>query len=195
MSSPDNSSSRIPASIDRLAGLNAAKDLPPALADFERLGSGRDYAKSIGGVINKIRFFEDLSDDDADIICSQMQCFAAKRGQKILCENDTNDFMVIILTGEVSVVKAEPDDTLKVLAVVNHGTSLGEMSLIDGTPRFASCVANVPTDFAVLTRDGLFNLIVNHPPLGNKILLILLQIVSQRLRETSERLMPHIIGV
>ncbi|MBK9022025.1 MAG: cyclic nucleotide-binding domain-containing protein [Sulfuritalea sp.] len=78
--------------------------------------------------------------------------------------------------------------------MVGPGASLGEMSLINGKPRFATCIAREPTDIAVLTRDTIYDILVLHPSLGNKILLILLQITSQRLRETSDRLLPFLGG-
>jgi hypothetical protein len=45
---------------------------------------------------------------------------------------------------------------------------------------------------AVLTRDTLYDTLVLHPSLGNKVLLILLQILSDRLREANEKLLPFI---
>jgi CRP-like cAMP-binding protein len=121
-----------------------------------------------------------------------MECFSAKRGDVIMKECDDGDFLGIILTGEVTVFKNSADGEAKQLAVVGPGASLGEMSLINGKPRFATCIAKEPTDIAVLTRDTIYDILVLHPSLGNKVLLILLQITSQRLRETSSRLLPFI---
>jgi CRP/FNR family cyclic AMP-dependent transcriptional regulator len=110
-------------------------------------------------------------------------------------EDDDGDFLGIILTGEVAVVKHGTGGEPKQLAVVGPGASLGEMSLINGKPRFATCIAKEPTDIAVLTRDTIYDILVLHPSLGIKVLLILLQITSQRLRETSSRLLPFIGSV
>lgn len=60
--------------------------------------------------------------------------------------------------------------------------------MIDGEPRFASCLALEPTRFAVLSRETLTEVIRTRPHLGARILVKLVQILSQRLRNTSMRL-------
>jgi CRP-like cAMP-binding protein len=75
------------------------------------------------------------------------------------------------------------------MAVVEAGQSLGEMSMIDGEPRFATCVATQPTLIAVLHRESLARIIVEQPMLGAKILMELVLMLSQRLRATGERLL------
>jgi CRP-like cAMP-binding protein len=176
--------------------INLHRPLLSALQGLTTLGSASRYEQEIFELIDHIQLFEDLGLAEVSQLCRNMECFSAKRGDVIMKEDDDGDFLGIILTGEVSVVKhgdnAQEKDRL--LAVVGPGTSLGEMSLINGKPRFATCIAREPTDIAVLTRDTIYDILVLQPSLGNKVLLILLQITSQRLRETSNRLLPFIGG-
>ena len=174
--------------------INLSRPLLPALQGLTTLGSASRYEQEIFQLIDHIQLFEDLGLAEVSQLCGNMECFSAKRGDVLMKENDDGDFLGIILTGEVSVVKHDCNEQEKerLLAVVGPGTSLGEMSLINGKPRFATCVAREPTDIAVLTRDTIYDILVLHPSLGNKVLLILLQITSQRLRETSNRLLPFI---
>jgi CRP-like cAMP-binding protein len=123
-----------------------------------------------------------------------MEYFSAKRGDIIVRKDDDGDFLGIILTGEVDIVKRGANGEVKQLAVIGPGASVGEMSLIDGKPRFAACVVREPTDIAVLTRDTIYDILVLQPSLGKKVLPIPLQGASQRLRETSDRLLPVIGG-
>jgi len=74
---------------------------------------------------------------------------------------------------------------------VGPGMTLGEMSMIDGEPRFATCVATETTVFAVLHRDDMAKIILDHPSLGSKILVKLVSMLSTRLRQTSARLLQH----
>jgi CRP-like cAMP-binding protein len=69
--------------------------------------------------------------------------------------------------------------------------TLGEMSMIDGEPRFATCVATETTVFAVLHRDDMAKIILDHTSLGSKILVKLVSMLSTRLRQTSARLLQH----
>jgi len=75
------------------------------------------------------------------------------------------------------------------MAVVEAGKTLGEMSMIDGEPRFSTCVAAEPSVVAVLDRENLARIIVEQPMLGAKILMELVLMLSQRLRATSARLL------
>ena len=62
------------------------------------------------------------------------------------------------------------------------------MSMIDGEPRFSTCIAATPVTFSMLTRDDLTRIIPEKPMLGAKILMELVVMLSQRLRQTSEKL-------
>ena len=75
------------------------------------------------------------------------------------------------------------------IAQVDAGKTLGEMSMIDGEARFATCVAAEPTVVAVLDRESLARIIVEQPMLGAKILMQMVLMLSQRLRSTSGRLL------
>jgi len=63
------------------------------------------------------------------------------------------------------------------------------MSLIDGEPRFASCISTSELVFAVLDRERLSRVISGEPNIGVKILMELLMLLNQRLRSVSQQLM------
>ena len=67
--------------------------------------------------------------------------------------------------------QARPLEHPAALAQVEPGRTLGEMSMIDGEPRFATCVAVEPTLVAVLDRENLARIIVEQPLLGAKLLM------------------------
>lgn len=182
-----------PSDVESL-GINLKRPLLSALEGFTQLGSASQYEDEIFELIDRISLFEDLGRTEISMLCRKMQCYGTQRGSFIMREGDDGDYLAIILTGEVAVVKHDENGNQKQIAVVGPGASLGEMSLINGKPRFATCIAREPTDFAVLTRDTIYDIFVLQPSLGNKLLLILLQNVSQRLRETSEKLLPFIGG-
>jgi CRP-like cAMP-binding protein len=66
------------------------------------------------------------------------------------------------------------------------------MSMIDGEPRYASCVAVDTTTFSVLSRDSMVKIILEEPGLGSKILIKLVTMLSQRLRATSSNLLHYL---
>ncbi len=107
----------------------------------------------------------------------------------MLREGEAGDFMLMLLQGRVNVQKRDAGNTPQLLATLDAGKTLGEMSMIDGEPRFATCVAAEPVVLAVLDRESLARIIVEQPMLGAKILMELVLMLSQRLRATSERLL------
>ncbi|MCB5187958.1 cyclic nucleotide-binding domain-containing protein [Methylobacillus caricis] len=158
------------------------------------MGGADKYFEEILEIVNTIKLFGDFSDEEVRYLCSYMQCYAAPRECELLTEGDTGDYLLLILTGEVEVVKDIPGKGKQVIAKVGAGTVIGEMSMIDGLPRSASCITGLPSDFAVLTRESLYELLANMPKLGNKVLLKLLQLLTSRFRESSDRFLPKTMG-
>ena len=72
--------------------------------------------------------------------------------------------------------------------VLPAGSVLGEMSMFDGEPRYASCWALSEVEAAVLDRAAVARLIVAKPEVGAKLLVKLTQLLAQRLRNTSSQL-------
>ena len=97
--------------------------------------------------------------------------------------------MLMVLDGKVDVHKRDRWNTPQLLATVEAGRTLGEMSMIDGEARFATCTAVGGVQFAVLDRESLARIIVEQPLLGAKIMMELVLMLSQRLRATSQRLL------
>ena len=63
--------------------------------------------------------------------------------------------------------------------------------MIDGEPRFASCVAAQTCQLAVLSRENLARIVLEQSVLGSKILMELVLMLSQRLRQTSVKLVNY----
>jgi CRP/FNR family cyclic AMP-dependent transcriptional regulator len=80
------------------------------------------------------------------------------------------------------------------LAVVREGAVLGEMSMIDGEPRYASCHALTEVEAGVLSRAAVGRLIATQPAIGAKLLVKLTQLLAQRLRNTSNQLVKVLRG-
>jgi CRP-like cAMP-binding protein len=168
--------------------------VPEDFKRLEQLGSASGYLDEIHEVVKALTLFEGFTLSEYSKLCEYMECFGALRHDTILSEEAEGSFMVIVLTGQVDVWKNDGTGTKKLVARVGPGSFLGEMSLIDGQRRFASCVATQPTDFAVLSRDMLNSLMVEYPRLANKILLLLVQLMTSRLRVATTRMLPTIVG-
>ena len=165
-------------------------DLTNTYPDLYHLGSADQYEEEVHEIINDIKLFGSFSFDEVKSLCCFMRCYAAPREYTLLNEGENGDFLILILTGSIEVVKSKNKKDAMLIGQVGVGSTLGEMSLIDDLPRFASCTTLVPTDFAVLTRDSFNDILLKMPRLGNKLLIALLQTLSARLRESIENPAP-----
>lgn len=117
-----------------------------------------------------------------------MQICRAPAGAEFIREREAGDFLMLIVSGVCEIVKRNPGGSPVRIGLAGPGKTLGEMSLIDGAPRSASCAALRDTVFAVLHRADLMRILADDPNSGIKLLLSLLQILSKRLREANTRL-------
>ena len=159
------------------------------LAHLENLGDAARFAGQIYLLIPKCPLLENFTPAEVDLLSHFMDVYRAPAGVEIIREGDGGDFMMMVIEGRVEVRKRDRYNTPQLIAVVEPGHALGEMSMIDGEPRFATCVAADAALVAVLDRESLARIIVEQPMLGAKILMELVLMLSQRLRATSDRLM------
>ena len=161
---------------------------PPQLAHLDFLGDATKFAAQIHALIPKCPLLENFSPAEVRLLAHFMQVYRAESGVEVIREGDGGDFMLMLIEGSVDVHKRDRWNTPQLLATVEAGRTLGEMSMIDGEARFATCVATEPVMIAVLDRENLARIIVEQPLLGAKILMELVLMLTQRLRSTSQRL-------
>lgn len=156
--------------------------------DCEMLGDAIGFIDCIDEIMDRISLFEGFERSDVIGVARHMRCFRAPVGREIIREGDSGEFMLLLLQGNIEIIKAGGAGLAHRISVVRPGETLGEMSLVDGEPRFASCLAIDQVTFAVLDREGLQQIFDDEPHLGIKILRELLKLLNQRLRDTGQRL-------
>jgi CRP-like cAMP-binding protein len=153
------------------------------------LGDALPFVGHMREIIDAIKLFEDFDADELECLAGYMRCYRAPPGTEIIREGDEGDFMLLLLDGDVEIIKKDFHGLPRVMATVGPGKTLGEMSLIDGQPRFASCVTFDNAEFAVLDRESLSRIIAAEPRLGVKLMTELLMLLNQRLRKVSAQLL------
>jgi CRP/FNR family transcriptional regulator, cyclic AMP receptor protein len=137
---------------------------------------------------------EDFTAAEARVLAQALLPIAAQRQQRLLSEGESGGWMLLVFEGTVDVTKTNPHGGQTRLGVVTEGAIIGEMSLLDGEPRFASATAISPVRAGVLTQAAVGVLIRDHPAVGAKLLVKLTQLLSARLRNTSRRLVSVLDG-
>jgi CRP-like cAMP-binding protein len=159
--------------------------------NMRQIGMARDFASELHQLVGRVTILEDFTLAEVTALGDYMPVYVADAGTQLITEGDTGDFMLILLEGTVDVTRRDRAGKPSRIAVVQLGYALGEMSMIDGEPRFSSCTVLEPARFAVLTRASLTEMIHRHATLGAKILVKLVHMLAQRLRNTSMKLVSE----
>jgi len=154
-------------------------------------GSAAPCAHQIHALVSRSPMLEDRTLDEVRRLSLYMDLWSAPAGTCVIGEGEPGDFMLLVIGGSVEVVKRDRWGMTKRIAVVRAGETLGEMSMLDGEPRFASCHLLEDATFAVLHGDHFERLIDDDPQLASRILLKLNRMLSQRLRQTGAKLVAY----
>lgn len=132
-----------------------------------------------------------LTLEEAREVVRYMQPQRIARGTVFIREGDevNTDFMALILEGEVlveSIVVSRSDPMT--VTVLGPGSMHGEMGLLDGLPRSATCTAASDLSCAVLTRQALLALMDEQPRLGSKLIMAIAMRIGDRLRDNTSKL-------
>lgn len=152
---------------------------------------GSDSAELAAELLRGPTALLQLSREEARQVVSYMLPMRIPEGNTFIRQGDrqSTDFMLLILDGEVTVDTIVVSRTQPlVVNVLGRGSLIGEMGLLDGEPRSASCTANSPLTCAVLTRSALEQLLLDDPQTTAKLMLAVSIRIAQRVRDTSDKL-------
>ena len=135
-----------------------------------------------------------LTAREARIVVSFMIPRRIPTGTTFIKEGDKTDtgYMVLLLEGEVTVENIVVSRHMPVtVTVLGPGSLIGEMGLVDGKARLASCTASTDIRCAILSREALNKLGLEDPRTAAKLMFAVSLRIAERLRETAEKLKTY----
>jgi len=135
-----------------------------------------------------------LAANEAAWIVSLMRLVQYPAGGTLFSAGDVNNtgYMLLILEGDVSVDTGSVGGAAKVdISVLGPGALIGELALIDGAPRSATCTAATAVTAAGLSAGGLQRLTETHPQVAAKLAIYIARNAADRLRALSEQLQMY----
>jgi len=133
----------------------------------------------------------ELDVHDAGLVIDAMQPVFVEAGTVFIEEGQTdgNEFMALLIEGQVRAENATnaPGEDV-VISVIDAGSLIGEMGLIDGAPRSATCTALTDLKLAILSREALRGLVEVQPAVAARLLLAVAGLLGVRVRENNRRL-------
>ncbi|MFZ5572965.1 MAG: cyclic nucleotide-binding domain-containing protein [Thermodesulfobacteriota bacterium] len=136
----------------------------------------------------KIPLFDRLDATELQLIAHHMNFFEIQKNAVLFNEGDKGDYVCFIVDGQLDVIKESASGQPVVIATLSKGRTIGEMSIIDNTPRSATIKAKSDATLVSLTGKGLESILQNQPQIGIKILKGLARLLSMNMRKTSSQL-------
>ena len=173
---------------------HSASPVTPASLDRMAAMEGSGAALRAAHLLRAPTARMQLTEDEAFTVVGFMAPRIFKRDTEIIRQGKTADtgFMVLVLEGEITVENLIASRvTPATVKVLGPGRLIGEMALVDGAARSASCTASTTVTCAVLTRESLEARTFEHPATAAKLMTAVAQRLAERLRESSQKLQVY----
>ena len=119
--------------------------------------------------LKKVPLFSSMSDEDLDRLCEMIEEVRLQPGDELFAEGDEGDKAYVIKEGEIEILKASGGREVQ-LAVRKQGEVIGEMSLLEAAPRFASGRARTECLLLAISHDHLDTLLNTSPSAARALL-------------------------
>ncbi len=111
----------------------------------------------------------------------------------IFNEGDAGSFMCVVHSGSIAVIKSNWNEEMVEIIKLGHGRAFGEMAVLDGERRSATCRASTNCILLTLSKDALDKMVEEHPRIAARIIRAIAISLSRRLRMAVGQLVDHIV--
>ena len=136
--------------------------------------------------LTKAPIFSQVAPDVLDPVARAATVRRFAPGELLTKEGDDAVAFFVLCGGRAEVVKSPGEQGERVVGVLEEGDFFGEMALLDGFPRSASVRAVSDCECVVLVRWDFLALVKTRP----EVALAILPVLSRRLRECENQLLP-----
>ena len=127
--------------------------------------------------------FGELSSDEIDTLIHFARTESYSAGDEIYAKGSPGESMMAVLRGTAKMTSVSRDGREIVLNIMHPGEIFGEIALLDGGARSADAIAMTDCEILILLRRDFMPILQKR----TDICLILMRILCQRLRQTSEQ--------
>ncbi len=131
------------------------------------LSAGTGGQKLVHDKLMEVPLFGTFSVQELERLASSMALYDAHPHATLFQEGDRGDYMLILTEGKLLINKKGSDNSEKLMAEIGPGRIVGEMAILDGEPRSASCTTGgKPAQVLLLTREAYLKLSSQHTSLA-----------------------------
>lgn len=121
-------------------------------------------------LIRRVPLLSNLSPAQSSLVANLISKKRYKRGELLIEEGKTSYALFVILSGKVRVLSQDERGREVIMAVLDAGDCVGEMSLIDGEPHSATVRAEAQTDVLVLSREAFLRCVRENTQLAEAVM-------------------------
>ena len=103
-------------------------------------------------VLRNVPLFAGFTDEQLAMLAAVITRRGVPRGAMLMAEGDPTDSLYIIISGRLKVMMGEADGKEVILALLGPGEIVGEMGLIDDSPRSATVIAIEPSELLSISK-------------------------------------------
>lgn len=148
---------------------------------------------SLTEFLQKVDVFSLLTSEEIDKIVDYLKYIEIGRGEKLFKEGDEGNELYIVKSGRAVISIRLADGKEREIAEFKSGDFFGEMSIFESAPRSATCCIKEKSCLLTMQEGGFFQLIKHFPDIAIKIMYRMLNITTQRLRNTGEFLTDMVL--
>jgi CRP-like cAMP-binding protein len=134
-------------------------------------------------LLKSVPLFEGLTSEQLSRIAQLTEVRTYAPRAMVVSQGEPARALFAIVRGRLKVTSAGPDGRDTVLGIMAEGEVFGEVALLDGGTRSASCTAIEACELLVIDREQFLELLEHSPGIAVK----LLQVLAGRLRRLSQR--------
>lgn len=139
-------------------------------------------------ILRKIPIFQDLSKRELQTISKILYERVYEACEFMFEMGQPGAAMFIIKEGEIHITRTSKTGEELILATIGNGEFVGELALLDSSPRSASAYVTKQTVALAIFRSDLEKLFDSDPVLGYKVMRRLATIIGMRLKATNDLL-------
>lgn len=147
--------------------------------------------EEISDMLIESPLFNQFQSEEIQAAARHFGIINVEKGEAIFREGDDGTFMCIVHQGRVNVIKENQNGDHVVMATGGVGQAFGEMAVLDGERRSATCAAASDCVMLILSKDAMDNMLQEQPRIGAKILRAIAISMSRRMRWADGKLVDR----
>ena len=133
--------------------------------------------------------FSFLSAEEMGVLFAYLEFREWQQGEIVLKSGDPGDFMGFLVEGKLAVkMEAIFPGKFILVAVLERGSMVGEISVVKGGQRHATVVATEKSQLLTISRENMELMLRQSPALGFKFFRRIIHVLGHRLGKASDRL-------